>query len=90
LAVRPLPRQTLRVKEFAKHPYRDAFPRTPPRPADDAFDTTLLFVQVFLVLWSMARIVFDVSCARIDLEGLVALTLCGVLVPHLIRRPFRR
>jgi hypothetical protein len=41
--------------------------------------------QSFLVAWSLARIVVDVSCRKIDAEGFAAVILCVTILPAILR-----
>ncbi|MEO7113537.1 MAG: hypothetical protein ABI183_24070 [Polyangiaceae bacterium] len=67
------------------HPYRDAAVRLDNEMRAVTYGRALLATRSFLVAWSIARIVVDVSCRRIDGEGLAAVLLCVTLLPAIIR-----
>ena len=70
----------------ATHPYREAAARIEGETRVVTYGRALFLAQSFLVAWSLARIVVDVSCRKIDAEGIAAFVLCITLLPAILRR----
>lgn len=78
-----------KLRVARRHPYREASPRSASDEGawnDSNLENALIVAQGALLLWAFVRVIVDVSCARVDGEGVLALILCGVLAPKLMRR----
>ena len=69
-------------RSASPHPYREAS-LPPSDEPESAFENNFVGVQLFLVVWAFLRIVVDISCVTVDMEGLAAFALCALLAPNL-------
>ena len=71
-----------RDRSTSPHPYREAS-APPSGNVESAVENSFVGVQLFLVVWAFLRIVVDISCVTVDMEGLAAFALCALLAPNL-------